>query len=1146
MIVALLLLVAMPMMAERVTPETARKAATTFLNNNGAKTAQLTDLSKAAGFSNLYIFNGEQGFVVMAADDCVQPVLGYSLSGTFVAEDMPDNVRGWLQGYNDEIQYAIDSKMSATAETSKMWRDLTEGNSKAGKATIVVNPLIQTKWSQNKYYNALCPEISGGPEGHAYTGCVATAMAQIMKYWGYPSHGIGSHSYTWNGQTLSADFGNTTYDWNNMANYYQLYYVNGTDQYGTSVSNTQEQITAVATLMYHCGVAVNMDYGAGGSSASSTNIVNAIKTYFNYSSTVEYKEKANYEDAAWIQMVKNELEARRPVEYSGRSGTGNNTSGHSFICDGYDNADYFHFNWGWWGHYDGYFSLNNLNTGANSSQPGAGNGNYTYVQSAIFGIEPVHCTASDPTNLTYSLTGLQGVTLHWTAANGAASYNIYRNGNYVGNSTTNSYSEAAPFGDNEYYVRSVDANGNLSLSSNTVSLYVGYQTPIVNDLTGTLSENAVTLSWSAPDWCYPETSSETLNYGTGTVHYSWSYAYYAHRHLATNLAQYAGKAVYKVSTFIKYPGTYSLYIYTKSTQYNRPDPNSLACNITGVNVTITNGWFEFDTEGPIVLTGTDDLWVVIKQENTGQSNPTPSFNLTEHNTNAFYASSSSPTNLYDGNSSYNCAWLINTYLTDGTYTYNLYQDGRRIASELGQVSYNASLNNNAANVFTVKTNYYGGETEASNMIGFAKGAAYLGSLSLNDNDQMTVTEGSTLTVRGAVTNGVAANLVIEDGAQLVNSSDGVLATVQKTVAAYTQNGGWNLIASPIADDITPSSDNGLLTNKYDLYTFDQSEALEWRNYEAGAFSTIENKTGYLYANNGSQTTISFAGTLANTATATTLDYDGNARFAGFNLIGNPYPCNAYVNRTFYVLNSDGSDFIEGSNPIAPCSAILVQARNAEDNSVTFSKTASNKKNSIVARLTTMDAKGSKVIDQARVCFDEADQLTKFSMGQGSAQLYIPQGHHNYAVACANGQNEMPLNFKATKNGTYALDFEVENMEADYLHLIDNMTGADVDLLATPSYTFEATTDDYEARFRLVFNCEDANDDNDHFAYYADGEIRLVEPCQGASIQVVDMTGRIVFVGDAINRVSTSGMTAGVYVIRLINGEQVKIQKIVVY
>ena len=142
----------MPMMAERVTPETAQKVAKTFLNNNGAKSAQLTDLSRAAGFSNLYIFNGEEGFVVMAADDCVQPILGYSLTGKFVTENMPENIKGWLEGYNDEIQYAIDSKMKASTETTKQWKDLIDGDSKAAKATTVVNALLQTTWDQNGYY----------------------------------------------------------------------------------------------------------------------------------------------------------------------------------------------------------------------------------------------------------------------------------------------------------------------------------------------------------------------------------------------------------------------------------------------------------------------------------------------------------------------------------------------------------------------------------------------------------------------------------------------------------------------------------------------------------------------------------------------------------------------------------------------------------------------------------------------------------------------------------------------------------------------------------------------------------------------------------------------------------------------------------
>ena len=309
LIVALLLMVAMPMLAERVTPETAQKVAKTFLNNNGAKSAQLTDLSRTAGFSNLYIFNGEEGFVVMAADDCVQPILGYSLTGKFVTENMPENIKGWLEGYNEEIQYAIDSKMKASTETTKQWKDLIDGDSKAAKATTVVNALLQTTWDQNGYYyysggqlliyelyNNLCPYDNNAGE-RTVTGCVATAMAQIMKYWSYPAYGVGSHSYTPTTHpeygVQSANFAATNYAWNNMPN--EL----------TSLSTTTQK-NAIATLMYHCGVSVDMDYDIsdnGGSGASTGDVPNALVNYFNYKSTVSYKSKAAYSNNNWINLL---------------------------------------------------------------------------------------------------------------------------------------------------------------------------------------------------------------------------------------------------------------------------------------------------------------------------------------------------------------------------------------------------------------------------------------------------------------------------------------------------------------------------------------------------------------------------------------------------------------------------------------------------------------------------------------------------------------------------------------------------------------------------------------------------------------------------------------------------------------------------
>ncbi|MBR7022782.1 MAG: C10 family peptidase [Bacteroidales bacterium] len=275
-VLALMLAMSLPMMAERVTPETARKVASTFLTNNGAKSAQLTDLSKAAGFANLYIFTADPGFVVMASDDCVQPILGYSLTGQFVAENMPENITSWLQGYNDEIQFAIESKAKPSAETAKLWKDLIDGDSKAAKATTVVDNLLSTTWDQIHPYNALCPRDPSTNQ-LTVTGCMATAMAQIMKYWDYPVRGKSENFYsTPKYGTLYVNFGESEYDWANIPSF-------------LTNASTQEQIEAVATLMYHCGVAVNMQYDIasnGGSLANSTALDYAYPSYFNYSSSV--------------------------------------------------------------------------------------------------------------------------------------------------------------------------------------------------------------------------------------------------------------------------------------------------------------------------------------------------------------------------------------------------------------------------------------------------------------------------------------------------------------------------------------------------------------------------------------------------------------------------------------------------------------------------------------------------------------------------------------------------------------------------------------------------------------------------------------------------------------------------------------------
>ena len=746
-----------------------------------------------------------------------------------------------------------------------------------------------------------------------------------------------------------------------------------------------------------------------------------------------------------------------------------------------------------------------------------------------------------PTNLA-ATTENRKATLTWTTATGAQAYNIYRNGNLIGNTANDTYVDNnLSYGLYSYFLKSVDEDGILSPASETIEVSIE---PLASNLTAILSDNGAELSWTAPEWAYPQVPSATLGYGTtdhnGSIGFNdgQTKMYWGHLYPTSLLAEYENMFVYKVSFYANDIGDYALYLYEGTTS-NHP-----ATQVVEQAFTLAEaGWVDIDLSTPYLIDASNDLWVFV-YDPLARNNPATYCNTSELN-GCYYS-----TDPLSWATAWNdAAFLIRTCLSDGNYTYNLYDGTTQLNNTAieGTSFIDANPFDNTVHQYSVTTLYSGGETGSSNKAYLAIGNTSRPSLDLGLYDKMTVTENSKLTVSGTLSNSNPEHLILEDGAQLINDSEGVKATVKKTIQPFTEetNDGWNLIASPFIESITPTIENGLLTNSYDLYTFDQSQDLEWRNYEAEAFSTIENKTGYLYANSGNLTTISFAGTLANTASATTLAYDVDATWAGFNLIGNPYPCNAYIDRSFYVLNTDGSDFTLGSNPIPPCAAILVQAQGTGE-SVTFSKTVSKNNPSIVATVKTAQTKDETAIDKARVSFMENDNLTKFTMGQGSARLYIPQGNRNYAVACANGQNEMPLNFKAAKNGTYTLDFKVENMEADYLHLIDNITGADIDLLATPSYSFEGKADDYESRFKLVFsNYEDADDDNVHFAYYADGEIRLVETCHDASLQVVDMMGRVVLAGDAMNRVSTSGMTAGVYVLRLINGNDVKTQKIVI-
>ena len=402
------------------------------------------------------------------------------------------------------------------------------------------------------------------------------------------------------------------------------------------------------------------------------------------------------------------------------------------------------------------------------------------------------------------------------------------------------------------------------------------------------------------------------------------------------------------------------------------------------------------------------------------------------------------------------------------------------------------------------------------------------------------------------------SLTLADGGQLIHNNEGVIATVQKTIAARSTvdnvNKGWTFIASPVAMNVSPTSVSNMTGTDFDLYRFNQSADLEWENWKLSGnhyHFDLVNGQGYLY-NNVSPVTLGFTGAInpSDTSVSVPIDSNAGAEFAGWNLVGNPFTCNAVVDRPYYKMNEDGSAILateQTSGTIAPCTGIMVHVGETGQ-SVTFSKeppTTSPSNGNVSITVVQANERGAAAttIDKAIVSFNKGNELPKFYFGNTNAKLYIPQGNKEFAIACAEVQGEIPLNFRANENGQYTISVSPENMEMNYLHLIDNMTGADVDLLTSPSYTFTAKMTDYESRFKLVFVCGDANDNNETFAFFSNGDIIIIGE---GMLQVIDVMGRVIVSGGGRTQcVPTAGMTAGVYVLRLINGNDVKTQKIVI-
>ena len=389
-----LALTCVTLQARPVDQETAKCLVQSFVKANFEFTRQSDQLNLVqTAFSDrgeacYYIYNvGETGFVILAADDNYRPIIGYSDKGVFNPDDMAPALSDYLEVVRQGVMMASQVSSPKTSVVDD-WAMLGKcGRLVSRHGGRVDEFLVQTTWNQNYPYNYFCPEGEGGPGGHCYAGCVATAAAQLMKYWDHPLKGQGSYTYFPEDHPeygpLTANFGETTYDWENMPN-------------SISDNSPIEQIEAVAQLIYHVGVSVDMNYRPSSSGAVTGRLCQTMPAYFFYTNQMDNLYRENYTHEDYMQLIIDAIDMRWPMVHRG--------GGHAYVLDGYNDNDMVHFNWGWSGSSDGWFNIDDHG--------------YTDGESVIYNYVPAEvyaATSGAPTNMNVvsSNDGTLMATISW-------------------------------------------------------------------------------------------------------------------------------------------------------------------------------------------------------------------------------------------------------------------------------------------------------------------------------------------------------------------------------------------------------------------------------------------------------------------------------------------------------------------------------------------------------------------------------------------------------------------------------------------------------------------------------------------------------------------------------------------------------------
>lgn len=561
-----MLLLSVMLIAAPVSKEKTAQIANFFFKEHGGKGD--LQIVENETFNYLRFYQGEngKGFVIMSADDCVFPILGYSTTNQININSIGANTRYWLKDYDSQIEWNIENNYETSTVVANEWKRLENMISQPQQAPAVHTSyntanLLTTTWSQNPRYNDLCPYDSAISQ-RTLTGCVATVMGQIMKYWEFPLRGVGSYTYIDPKYGVQgADFSDTTFDYSSMPN-------------KLDASSTARERGAIALLLRRCGIAAEMYYGTNASSATAigngtigyTAAENAYREYFKFMHTLHSVSLTDYEDSEWVSLLKNEIDSGRPVHYSaGNEYTG---GGHSFICCGYDNTGKLYFNWGWNGSYDGYFQIGQLNPGSSY---------YNARNKAIIGIIP---DTSNATQTTITLVpNIQGAGI----LTGAGTYTSYEDTVTISATANSGYLFNGWGGSLKYNPYQFFANGgNITHTANFEKMQ--------GDTLG---------------YCY---DGNTNSYG-GT---SYTTRMWAIRLDSNSIAP--KRKLTHVQAYISEEGNYKVHIFQGATA----NSSSLVLSDTlEIPYSQDESWVNIELSTPVIIDRTQPLWIALETTVSG-------------------------------------------------------------------------------------------------------------------------------------------------------------------------------------------------------------------------------------------------------------------------------------------------------------------------------------------------------------------------------------------------------------------------------------------------------------------------------------------------------------------------------------------------